>query len=215
MVLCFRRRVSDVSGSGGAGKFHEPGQKHLLGTLAQISWHANGTGSTWGCISVLRGNDRRPSFNRWTTSAGLGHLHWTLFRGRHRARRCRSRRARGTSTKSSGRTPIMSRRIRRPNYIDPIINSNNDRFRIVFYQGVVESRVCKVSLDLKRIRNTSRRDILGDLVSDVGVALTKKGLHHGFHSWQLVKIKVTGAKARRRISLGLLLKRGANNKSFS
>lgn len=163
VVLCFRRRVSDVSGSGGAGKFHEPGQKHLLGTLAQISWHANGTGSTWGCISVLRGNDRRPSFNRWTTSAGLGHLHWTLFRGRHRARRCRSRRARGTSTKSSGRTPIMSRRIRRPNYIDPIINSNNDRFRIVFYQGVVESRVCKVSLDLKRIRNTSRRDILGDL----------------------------------------------------
>ncbi|KAI0842728.1 hypothetical protein F5Y06DRAFT_255920 [Hypoxylon sp. FL0890] len=33
------------------------GKKHLLGTWAEINWHANGTGSTWGDISLLQGND--------------------------------------------------------------------------------------------------------------------------------------------------------------
>ncbi|KAI1412476.1 hypothetical protein F5Y13DRAFT_179986 [Hypoxylon sp. FL1857] len=33
------------------------GKKHLLGTWAEINWHANGTGSAWGDISLLQGND--------------------------------------------------------------------------------------------------------------------------------------------------------------
>lgn len=122
-------------------------QKHLLGTWAEINWHANGTG-TWGDISVLRGNDGAATIQ---SLDGLGRSKgFTLDLLSDAPDGARAQKATGSwcldkiiGQDANNATRDWETKFLDPwsvyleDDIDPVINSNNGRFQVIFYEGVI------------------------------------------------------------------------------
>ncbi|XXG93801.1 hypothetical protein Hte_000050 [Hypoxylon texense] len=122
-------------------------QKHMLGTWAEINWHANGTG-TWGDISVLRGNDGAATIQ---SLDGLGRSKgFTLDLLSEAPSGARAQKATGSwcldkiiGQDANNVTRDWETKFLDPwsvyleDDIDPVINSDNGRFQVIFYEGVI------------------------------------------------------------------------------
>ncbi|KAK8057072.1 hypothetical protein PG996_011009 [Apiospora saccharicola] len=123
------------------------GTKHLLGTWTELSWNRNGT--AWGDVSLLEGNDgpvliqaldepnKYKGFSidvlsnapagAWAQKLGTGS--WCLDKI--------------TSEGGNAITKAWESRFLDPNSvyledsINPVINSNNGRFAVTFYAGII------------------------------------------------------------------------------
>ncbi|KAI0880303.1 uncharacterized protein GGS22DRAFT_197604 [Annulohypoxylon maeteangense] len=137
----FRGRI--VRGS----PFNLDGRKHLLGTWAEVNWHANETWSAWGDISILQGNDGA------ATIESLDGLF--KFRGfmldllSYAPADAWAQKATGSwcldkiiGEDANNVTMEWERQFIDPwnvylrDDIDPVINSNNGRFQVTFYEGI-------------------------------------------------------------------------------
>ncbi|KAK6948050.1 hypothetical protein Daesc_009814 [Daldinia eschscholtzii] len=124
------------------------GQKHLLGTWAEINWHANGSRNAWGDISLLQGNDgaamiqsldglvREKGFTTDLVSNAPANLlakkgtgSWCLDKiigpGANNA------------TREWERQFLDPRNVYLEDDIDPVINSENGRFQVTFFEGII------------------------------------------------------------------------------
>lgn len=126
------------------------GRKHLLGTWAEINWHANGTGSAWGDISVLQGNDGAATIRSLDDDGGGGLRGFTLDLLAEAPRYAWARKATGTwcldkivGEEANNVTRDWEARFLDPWSVyleddkDPVINSVDGRFQVTFYKGVV------------------------------------------------------------------------------
>ncbi|XDG07332.1 hypothetical protein ABKA04_006947 [Annulohypoxylon sp. FPYF3050] len=137
----FRGRI--VRGSAG----NLDGRKHLLGTWAEVNWHANETWSAWGDISILQGNDGA------ATIESLDGL--SKFRGfmldilSYAPAEAWAQKETGSwcldkiigedandATMEWEKQFIDPRNVYLRDDIDPVINSDNGRFQVTFYEGI-------------------------------------------------------------------------------
>ncbi|KAI2465760.1 hypothetical protein F4781DRAFT_13728 [Annulohypoxylon bovei var. microspora] len=124
------------------------GRKHLLGTWVEVNWHANVTWSAWGDISLLQGNDGA------ATIESLDGLF--KFRGfmldllSDAPADAWAQKATGSwcldkiiGQDANNATMEWEKQFIDPwnvylrDDINPVINSNNGRFQVTFYEGIV------------------------------------------------------------------------------
>ncbi|KAI0385663.1 hypothetical protein F5Y04DRAFT_276186 [Hypomontagnella monticulosa] len=124
------------------------GQKHVLGTWAEINWHANGSGCAWGDISLLQGNDGAATIQ---SLDGLSRMRgFTLDLLSDAPDGAWARKATGswcldkiTGADANNVTREWESRFLDPWNVyleddkDPVINSVNGRFQVTFYKGIV------------------------------------------------------------------------------
>ncbi|KAI1390415.1 uncharacterized protein F4822DRAFT_235530 [Hypoxylon trugodes] len=124
------------------------GRKHLLGTWAEINWHANETGSTWGDISILQGNDGAATIQ---SLDGLSRVKgFTLDLLLNAPAEAWAQKPTGSwcldriiGEEANNATKMWESGFLDPwnvyleNDIDPVINSNNGRFQVTFYPGII------------------------------------------------------------------------------
>lgn len=123
------------------------GRKHLLGTWAEVNWHANETWSAWGDISILQGNDGA------ATIESLDGL--SKFRGfmldilSYAPAEAWAQKETGSwcldkiigedandATMEWEKQFIDPQDVYLRDDIDPVINSDNGRFQVTFYEGI-------------------------------------------------------------------------------
>lgn len=124
------------------------GKKHLLGTWAELNWHANGTGSTWGDVSLLQGNDGavviqsldgNPRIKGFTDDL-LSNAPADALAQKATGSWCLDKiigpDANNITREWEGRflSPWV---VYLEDDIDPVINSDNGRFQVTFYEGVI------------------------------------------------------------------------------
>ncbi|KAL7628500.1 hypothetical protein AAE478_000015 [Parahypoxylon ruwenzoriense] len=124
------------------------GQKHLLGTWAEVNWHANVTGSAWGDISILQGNDGAAVIQSLDEASRVkGFTSDLLFNAPAKAWAQKATgswcldkivgRDANNATREWVEQFLDPRNVYIQNNIDAVINSDNGRFQITFYQGVI------------------------------------------------------------------------------
>jgi hypothetical protein len=121
------------------------GQKHLLGTWAEVNWY---NGTSWGDISLLEGNDGAV----WIQSLdGINKMKgFSADLLTNAPAGAWAQKASGTwcldkivgigsnaITKAWESLYLDPWNVYLENDIDPVINSNNGRFQVTFYQGVI------------------------------------------------------------------------------
>ncbi|OTA55415.1 hypothetical protein K449DRAFT_438636 [Hypoxylon sp. EC38] len=124
------------------------GNKHMLGTWAEINWHSNGTGTTWGDISILQGNDgaamiqsldglfRVKGFMLDILSNAPGDAWAQKATGSWCLDKIIGQDA-NNATKAWEAQFIDPWSVYLEDHIDPVINSENGRFQVTFFEGVV------------------------------------------------------------------------------
>ncbi|KAI1097774.1 hypothetical protein F4804DRAFT_338868 [Jackrogersella minutella] len=124
------------------------GQKHLLGTWVEVNWHANGTGSAWGDISLLQGNDGAATIE---SLDGLSNVRGFMLDLLSDApTNAWAQKATGSwcldkiiGQDANNATMEWERQFLNPwsvylqDDIDPVINSDNGRFQVTFYEGII------------------------------------------------------------------------------
>ncbi|KAI0005807.1 hypothetical protein F4779DRAFT_597255 [Xylariaceae sp. FL0662B] len=122
------------------------GKKHLLGTWAEMNWHADG--SAWGDISILQGNDGAAIIQSLDGSQDIrGFTLDLLFRAPINAWAqkpsgswCLDKiiGADANNVAKNWETQFLDpRNVYLVDNIDPVIYSDNGRFQVTFYQGVI------------------------------------------------------------------------------
>ncbi|KAI1370957.1 hypothetical protein F4677DRAFT_326007 [Hypoxylon crocopeplum] len=124
------------------------GQKHLLGTWAENNWHANRTGSTWGDISLLQGNDGAAIIQSLDGNSRV--KGFTLDLLSNAPDKAWAQKATGswcldkiigedanTATRDWETQFLDPWSVYLEDDIDPVINSDNGRFQVTFYEGII------------------------------------------------------------------------------
>ncbi|KAI8965319.1 hypothetical protein F5Y11DRAFT_362312 [Daldinia sp. FL1419] len=123
-------------------------RKHLLGTWAEINWHANGSRTAWGDISLLQGNDGAATIQsldgldriKGFTMDILSNAPVELLAQKATGSWCLDRiigQGANNATREWERLFLDPRDVYLEDDVDPVINSNNGRFQVIFYQGIV------------------------------------------------------------------------------
>ncbi|KAI1799610.1 hypothetical protein F4811DRAFT_565412 [Daldinia bambusicola] len=124
------------------------GQKHLLGTWVEINWHANGSRNAWGDISLLQGNDGAAMIQsldglareRGFTMDLLSNAPANVMAQKASGSWCLDKiigPGANNATKEWEKQFLDPWNVYLEDGIDPVINSENGRFQVIFFEGIV------------------------------------------------------------------------------
>ncbi|KAI2776242.1 hypothetical protein F4815DRAFT_449531 [Daldinia loculata] len=123
-------------------------KKHLLGTWAEINWHANGSGTAWGDISLLQGNDGAAviqSLDGLSRAKGftidlLSDAPANVLAQKATGSWCLDKiigQDANNATREWEMQFLDPWNVYLEDDVDPVINSDNGRFQVTFYEGII------------------------------------------------------------------------------
>ncbi|KAK8075955.1 hypothetical protein PG994_003227 [Apiospora phragmitis] len=108
------------------------GQKHMLGTWTELAWNVNGT--AWGDVSLLEGNDGPVIMQALDGTEGGKYKGFSIDVLSNAPAGAEG----GNSVAKAWETQLLDpNSVYLEDDINPVINSNNGRFSVTFFAGIV------------------------------------------------------------------------------